>query len=233
MRARSEIPYRGGPPGAARTVRADCRAVSCLPGHRTRAADGTGAPRGNRQLMTTAAGSASVEACAMRLVRPPSRAWWLEACRLPGRVQLAGDLARGVVSEEPADRFGGGGKVLGVLPRLQQLGGRRECGDLAAGLGRVVLIDSGQDEHRRAEGPHLVPGHADGEVRSPHRGGERLDLIAAEIVALAHELLTPLLPQIVKELPVARDDPDRLLEYGRDDSFRREFAQLQDERAAD
>jgi hypothetical protein len=42
-----------------------------------------------------------------------------------------------VVSEEPADCFGGGGKVLGVLPRLEQLGDRRECGDLAAGLGRV------------------------------------------------------------------------------------------------
>jgi hypothetical protein len=46
-----------------------------------------------------------------------------------------------VVSEEPADRFGGLGKMLSVLPRL---GGRRECGDLAAGLGRVVVIDSGQ-----------------------------------------------------------------------------------------
>src|SRR6516225_5193597 len=150
-----------------------------------------------------------------------------------GRAQLAGDLARRVVSEEPADRFGGGGQPLGVLPRLEQLGGRRERGDLAAGLGRVVLIDSGQDEHRRAEGPHLVPGHADSEVGSPHRGGERLDLIAAEIVTLAHELLTPLLPEVVKQLPVARDDPDRLLEDGRDDSFRRQVEQLEDERAAD
>src|SRR5689334_12921380 len=51
------------------------------------------------------------------------------------RSQLAGDLARGVVPEEPADCLGGGGKVPGVLPRLEHLGGRRECGDLAAGLG--------------------------------------------------------------------------------------------------
>src|SRR5215471_15078952 len=142
-------------------------------------------------------------------------------------------LARGVVSQEPADRFGGGGKMLGVLPRLEQLSSRRECGDLAAGLGRVVLIDPGEDEHRRAEGPHLVPGHADGEVGSPHCGGERLDLVAGEIVALVYELLTPRLPQVVKELPVARGDPDRLLEDGRDDSFRRDREQLQDERAAD
>src|SRR6516225_9159576 len=150
-----------------------------------------------------------------------------------GRAQFAGDLARRVVSEEPADRFGGSGQTLGVLPRLEQLGGRRERGDLAAGLGRVVLIDSGQDEHRRAEGPHLVPGHADGEAGSPHRGSERLDLVAAEIVALAHELLTPRQPEVVKQLPVARDDPDRLLQDGRDDSLRREFEQLEDERAAD
>ena len=54
-----------------------------------------------------------------------------------------GGLARGVVSEEPADRFGGGGQMPGVLPRLEQLGGRRERGDLATSLGRVVLIDSG------------------------------------------------------------------------------------------
>jgi len=70
-----------------------------------------------------------------------------EVAGVPGaRIKLAGVLARGVVSQEPADRFGGGGKMPGVLPRLEQLGGRRECGDLAAGLGRVVLIDSGQDE---------------------------------------------------------------------------------------
>jgi hypothetical protein len=98
----------------------------------------------------------------MRPARPASRAWWLEARRLPGRAPLAGVLARGVVSQEPADR---------------------------------------------------------------------LDLVAAEIVALALELLTPLLPQVVKQFPVARDDPDWLLEDSRDDSFRREFAQLQDERA--
>src|ERR1700722_13870697 len=121
----------------------------------------------------------------------------------------------------------------GVLPRLDQLGGRGECGDLAGGVRRVKLIDSGQDEHRRTEGPHLVPGHADGEVRSPHRGGERLDLTAAEIVALAHELLTPWLPRVGKQPPVARGYPDRLLDDGRDASFRREFAQLQDERSAD
>src|SRR6516162_10692518 len=113
-----------------------------------------------------------------------------------GEMRGLGGLARGVVSEEPADRFGGGGQMLGVLPRLEQFGGRRERGDLATSLGRVVLIDSGQDEHRRAEGPHLVPGHADGEAGRPHRGGERLDLVAAEIVTLAHELLTPLLPQV-------------------------------------
>src|SRR5258707_11286209 len=142
---------------------------------------------------------------------------------LLGRVQLAGDLARGVVSEEPADRFAGGGKMFGVLPRLEQLRGRRECGDLAAGLGRVVLINSREHEHRRAQGPHLVPGHADGEAGSPHRGGERLDLVAADIVALAHELLAPLLPEVVEEFPVALDDPARMLEDGRDDSFRREF----------
>src|SRR5690349_21227274 len=58
-------------------------------------------------------------------------------------------LTRGVVSEEPADRFGGGGQMLGVFPRLEQLSGRRECGDLAAGLGGVGLIDSRQDEHGR------------------------------------------------------------------------------------
>src|SRR6185312_468709 len=80
---------------------------------------------------------------------------------------------------------------------------------------------------------HLVPGHTHGEAGSPHRGGERLDLVPGEIAAAAHELLTPLLPQVVKELPVGRDDPDRLLEDSRDDSFRRELAQLQDERAAD
>ena len=74
---------------------------------------------------------------------------------------------------------------------------RRECCDFAAGLGRVVLIDSGNDEHRRADGPHLVPGHADGEVGTPHCGGERLDLVAGEIVARVHELLTPLLPQVL------------------------------------
>src|SRR5262249_24677622 len=125
-----------------------------------------------------------------------------------GRAQLAGDLARRVVSEEPADRFGGGGQTRGGLPPLRQFGGRRARGELAAGLGRVVLIDSGQDEHRRAEGPHLVPGHADGEVGSPHRCSERLDLVDAKIVTLAHELLTPLLPEVVKQLPVARDDPD-------------------------
>jgi len=85
-----------------------------------------------------------------------------EVAGVPGaRIKLAGVLARGVVSQEPANRLGGDGKMPGVLPRLEQLGGRRECGDLAAGLGRVVLIDSGQDEHRRAEGPHLVPRHAD------------------------------------------------------------------------
>ena len=42
---------------------------------------------------------------------------------------------------------------------------------------------------------------------SPHRGGERLDLVNAEIVALAQQLLTPLLPDAVKQLPVAVDDP--------------------------
>src|SRR6202167_9534 len=62
---------------------------------------------------------------------------------------------------------------------------------------------------------------------------ERLDLIAAEIISLAREPLTPLLPDAVKQLTVALDNPDRLLEDGRDDSFRRELAQLQDERAAD
>src|ERR1700733_13353561 len=145
----------------------------------------------------------------------------------------ASTLARGVVVEEPADRFDGGGQMLGVLPQLEQLGGRRERGDLAAGLGRVVLIDAGQHQHRRAEGPHLVPGHTDGEARSPHRGGERLDLLAAQIAAAARELLTPLLPHGDKQLPVAVGDPDRLLQDGRDDSFRRQFEQLQDERAAD
>ena len=49
--------------------------------------------------------------------------------------------------EEPADRFGGAGKMLGVLPRLEQLGGRRECGDLAAGLGGA-LADHKDDEIR-------------------------------------------------------------------------------------
>src|SRR5215472_9741858 len=123
--------------------------------------------------------------------------------------------------------------MLGVLPRLEQLSGRREGGDLASGHCRVVLIDSGEDEHRRAEGPYLVPGHADGEVSGPHAGGERLDLIAGEIVALVHELLTPRFPQVVEEFPVARGDPDRLLEDGRGNSFRRDCEQLQDERAAD
>jgi hypothetical protein len=99
--------------------------------------------------------------------------------------------------------------------------------------GGLLTAASGQIFHRRAEGLHLVPGHADGEAGSLHRGGERLDLIAAEIVAFAHELLTPLLPHVLKQLPVAVDDPDRLLEDGRDDSFRRQLAQLQDERAAD
>jgi hypothetical protein len=55
--------------------------------------------------------------------------------------------------------------------------------------------------------------------RSPHRSGERLDLVAADVVALAHELRSPLLPYVVKELPVARDDPRRLLKDGRDDSL--------------
>src|SRR5215469_16423962 len=162
---------------------------------------------------------------------------WIETRREGSHrvlVKLAADLrARGVVSQEPADRFGRGGKMLGILPRLEQLSGRRECGDLAAGFGWVELIDSGEDEHRRAERPHLVPGHADGEVGSPHCGGELLDLVAGEIVAVVHELVTPLLPQVVKEFPVARGDPDRLLEDGRDDSFRRDCEQLQDERAAD
>ena len=132
-----------------------------------------------------------------------------------------------------ADCLGGGGKVLGVFPRLEQLGSWRECGDLAAGLGRVVVIDSGQHQHWRAEGPHLVPGHADGEAGGPHRRGERLDLIVAEIFSFAREPLTPLLPDAVKQLTVALNDPDRLLQDGRDDPFRRELAQLQDERAAD
>src|SRR5215472_14108711 len=140
--------------------------------------------------------SGSITGVSMPVARAIGKLTWASSCpwlsrpgppRLLGRAQLAGDLERGVVSEEPADRFGGGGKMLGVLPRLEQLGGRRECGDLAASLGRVVLIDSGEDKHRRTEGPHLVPGHADGEVGSPHRGCERLDLVAGEIVALVHE----------------------------------------------
>jgi hypothetical protein len=48
-----------------------------------------------------------------------------------------------VVLQEPAGRFGGGGQVPGVLPRLEQPGGRPAGGDLAAGPGRVILIDPG------------------------------------------------------------------------------------------
>jgi hypothetical protein len=45
-----------------------------------------------------------------------------------------------VVLEESADRFGGDGQMLGVFPRFEELGGRRECGDLAAGLGPADSI---------------------------------------------------------------------------------------------
>src|SRR5512135_848914 len=96
----------------------------------------------DRWRLASASQLLALAARAMRPVRLPSRAWWPGARRLLGRAQLAGVLARGVVSQEPAGRFGGGGKMSGVLPRLEQLGGWRECGDLAAGLGRVVLIDS-------------------------------------------------------------------------------------------
>ena len=138
-----------------------------------------------------------------------------------------------MVVEEPADRFGGGGQMFGDASTAEQPGGRRERGDLAAGLVGWCSSTPGSTSIGVREGSHLVPGHADGEA------GAHIVVANASTCSLprsaprARELLTPLLPHGVKQLPVAVDDPDRLLKDGRDDSFRRQFEQLQDERAAD
>ena len=56
------------------------------------------------------------------------------------------------------------GSTRGPSPARAARRTARARGDLAAGLGRVVLIDPRQDEHRRAGEPHLVPGRADCEA---------------------------------------------------------------------
>ena len=126
------------------------------------------------------------------------------------------------------------GRCSGFFHGSSSSGSRRERGDLAAGLARVVLIDSGQHQHRRAEGPHLVPGHDDGETGSPY-----IAVANASISSLPRSSRSP-----ASRSPHCFQMPSnssRLLSMiptgcsriGRDDSFRRDLAQLQDERAAD
>src|SRR5262245_63603940 len=113
-------------------------------------------------------------------------------------------------------------------PVLLDLQGRRQTGDLGAGLGGMRRVGPGLEQKRRAAIPHELAADREDEVPAEHVPAEAPDDVRAQRrVALEHRLLETA-DSLVPRRPVLVE-ADRVLQHGGGDAFRRQLTERQTE----